>query len=214
MRNLRFPFPFFLLLLLLILLSVFSPNGDFGRFVEGGKRRIEITDDLDDVVDDEEDEAWKEWGKKKSSTPDLDLLPSELDKMELSQIQAEFMKRNTGPVFGFVKLQLGIRRSSDMVGEIAMKWTKILRSGSLGVRFTGVDMSTIMFNMVNGQDIEELKEFILSQPEAYEIKIGDRAFRRPGDPPLEEVIEKLRREKEKGGDASSKEDNEHVKEEL
>ncbi|GKU96759.1 hypothetical protein SLEP1_g9956 [Rubroshorea leprosula] len=82
------------------------------------------------------------------------------------------------------------------------------------IRFTGVDMSTIMFNMDNGRDMDELKEFILSQPEAYEIKIGDRAFRRPGDPPLEEVIGRLRRDKEKGDDAGSEEGDGHVKEEL
>jgi hypothetical protein len=40
-----------------------------------------------------------------------------------------------------------------------------------------------------------LKEFILGQPEAYEFKIGDQVFRRPGDPPLEQVIETLRKEK-------------------
>lgn len=41
----------------------------------------------------------------------------------------------------------------------------------------------------------QLKEFILNEPEAYEVKIGDQVFRRPGDPPLEEVIEMLRNEK-------------------
>lgn len=41
----------------------------------------------------------------------------------------------------------------------------------------------------------QLKEFLLDQPEAYEIKIGDQAFRRPGDPPLEEVLEMLHKEK-------------------
>jgi hypothetical protein len=41
----------------------------------------------------------------------------------------------------------------------------------------------------------QLKDFILGQAEAYEFKIGDQVFRRPGDPPLEEVIEMLRKEK-------------------
>lgn len=38
---------------------------------------------------------------------------------------------------------------------------------------------------------------MLDQEEAYEIKLGDQAFRRPGDPPLEEVVEKLHEEKKK-----------------
>uniref|UniRef100_A0A0A9F6G1 Uncharacterized protein n=1 Tax=Arundo donax TaxID=35708 RepID=A0A0A9F6G1_ARUDO len=52
-----------------------------------------------------------------------------------------------------------------------------------------------MFTMERGKDILELKEFILSQAEAYEFKIGDQIFRRPGDPPLDQVIEKLQKEK-------------------
>ncbi|XVF33305.1 hypothetical protein REPUB_Repub17cG0157200 [Reevesia pubescens] len=187
------------LLLLLILPMVFSPIG-----VEGGKRKIHITDELDDVVDDEEDEDWKEWGKKKSSQ-EFDPPPSDFDNMELSQIQEEVMKRHMGPAFGFVKLRLGIPRNKDMVAEIAMKWTKLLRTGALGVKFMGIDLTTIMFNVEDGHKILELKEFILSQDEAYEMKIGDQVFRRPGDPPLDEVVEQLRQ---------SKKNEEHVKEEL
>lgn len=191
-----------LLLLIILPLAVFSPIG-----VDGGKRKVHITDDLDDVVDDEEDEDWKEWGKRKSS-PEFDPPPSDFDKMEPSQIQEEIMKRQMGPTFGFVKLRFGIPRNRDKVAEIAMKWTKLLRTGALGVKFMGIDLSTIMFNVEGGQKLLELKEFILSQDEAYEIKIGDQAFRRPGDPPLEEVVEQLRQSKQ------NEEVNEHVKEEL
>ena len=56
--------------------------------------------------------------------------------------------------------------------------------------------------------IFQLKEFILEQPDAYEVKIGDYIYRRPGDPPLEEVIEKLQSEK---GDSPN---SEHEKDEL
>ncbi|KAL6290314.1 hypothetical protein ACE6H2_007824 [Prunus campanulata] len=55
----------------------------------------------------------------------------------------------------------------DTVAEIAMKWTKVLRPGALGVRFMGVDLNTIMFNMERGQDTTEMKEFVLNQPAAY-----------------------------------------------
>ncbi|XVF80092.1 hypothetical protein PTKIN_Ptkin15bG0042600 [Pterospermum kingtungense] len=197
-------YPSILLLFLIVLpLVFFSPIG-----VDGGKRRVHITDDLDDVVDDEEDEAWKEWGKRKSS-PEFDPPPSDdFDKMELSQIQEEVMKRHMGPAFGFVKLRFGIPRNRDTVAEIAMKWTKLLRTGALGVKFMGIDLGTIMFNMDDGQKLLELKEFILSQDEAYEIKIGDQVFRRPGDPPLDEVAAQLRQSEK------DEEVDEHVKEEL
>lgn len=124
------------------------------------------------------------------------------------------MKRTTGPIFGFVKLRFGVERTPDMVGEIAKKWTQILRTGAFGVRFMGVDRSTIMFNMEEGQDTFELKDFLLSQPEAYEVKIGEKAFRRPGDPPLEVVLEKLHAENNKADDTNLKHDDGHLNDEL
>ena len=78
------------------------------------KRSIHITDDLDDVVDDEEDEAWKEWGKKSTPSADSDLRPSDLSKMSEAEIQAELMKRHSGPSMGFVKLRLGVLRTPVM----------------------------------------------------------------------------------------------------
>lgn len=180
----------------------------------GGKRSVQIPDELDDVVDDEEDEAWKEWGKRSAPPTKFDPPPTDFSGMDLSEIQAEMLKRHSGPAFGFVKLRLGVRRSPDMVAEIAMKWTKVLRTGAIEANFMGVDISTVMFTMEKGQDITELKEFILNEPEAYEVKIGDQVFRRPGDPPLEEVVEMLDKEKNKEKSDSPRKENGHPKEEL
>lgn len=93
----------------LLFLFFILVDGGISRFAEGGKKKIHITNDLTDVVDDEEDEAWKEWGKKPS--PNLDPPPKDLSNMEYSEIQAEMMKYQTGPAFGFVKLRLGPRRT-------------------------------------------------------------------------------------------------------
>ncbi|KAJ9681428.1 hypothetical protein PVL29_020345 [Vitis rotundifolia] len=76
--------------------------------------------------------------------------------MDLSEIQAEMLKRHSGPAFGFVKLRLGVRRSPDMVAEIAMEWTKVLRTGAIEANFMGVDISRVMFTMEKGQDITEV----------------------------------------------------------
>lgn len=103
------------------------------------------------------------------------------------------MKHQSGPLFGFVKLRLGVHRTPDVVSELAMKWSKVSKTGGLEVKFMGVDLSTVMFTMEAGQGMDELKEYILEQPDAYEVKIGDNVYRRPGDPPLEEVIETLHR---------------------
>jgi hypothetical protein len=70
---------------------------------------------------------------------------------------------------------------------------------------------------------EQVKDFVLSQDEAYEFKLGNAAFRRPGDPPLEVVVEKLEEEKkalkkaQKAAEkkaAEEKDENVSFKEEL
>lgn len=104
--------PIFVFLLIFPFLISHYPQ--FVRFTEAAKRRVHITDDLDDVIDDEEDEAWRQWGKKStpSSSSDFNLPPPEdLSKMDISQMQAEMAKMQSGPVIGFVKLTLGIRRT-------------------------------------------------------------------------------------------------------
>ncbi|VVB13840.1 unnamed protein product [Arabis nemorensis] len=183
-----------------------------GALAEAGHRRIEISDDLEDVEDNEEDESWKEWGKK-AQTPEFDP-PPDFSNMGFDQIQAEMAKRTFGPVVGFVKLRLGVQRTKDMVLEIAMKWTKVLKTGGIGVRFMAVDRSTVMFNMQHGKDVTELREFVLSQEEAYEVKIGKQEFRRPGDPPLENVVDKLQAEQSKDDKDDDGNKNDLTKDEL
>uniref|UniRef100_J3LK06 Uncharacterized protein n=1 Tax=Oryza brachyantha TaxID=4533 RepID=J3LK06_ORYBR len=92
-------------------------------------------------------------------------------------------------------------RDVDEVFGIATRWTNVLRTGSVAAKFVAVDFGTLMFTMDRGQDIAELKEFILSQPEAYEFKIGDQVFRRPGDPPLDQVVEMLQKQKSQDSDS-------------
>ncbi|XP_018835166.1 uncharacterized protein LOC109002047 [Juglans regia] len=202
-----------ILLVLLIVPFIISRNTEFVRVTDAAKRTVHIPDELDDVVDDEEDDAWKQWGKKSTPTQESGIRPSDLSEMSVTEIQAEMMKRQSGPTMGFVKLRLGVRRSRDMVAETAMKWTKVLRTGAIEAKFMGVDLTTIMFTLERGQDTAEMKDFVLSQPEAYEIKIGDQVFRRPGDPPLEEVLANLQNEKNKV-DNTSPTENDNFKEEL
>ncbi|PIA49298.1 hypothetical protein AQUCO_01300269v1 [Aquilegia coerulea] len=173
---------------LFLLILIFLQNGRFVRIAEGGKKKVHIPDELDDVEDDEEDEDWKKWGEKSKKDDEFD--PPNMDpNMDPVTLQAEMMKRHQGPSFGFVKLRFGVKRSPDMVGEIAMKWTKVLKTGSIEAKFVAVDLSTLMFTMERGKDITELIEFVLSDPEAYEVKIGNQKYRRPGDPPLDDSNE-------------------------
>ncbi|XXG84995.1 hypothetical protein AAC387_Pa11g0177 [Persea americana] len=206
------------LLFLINLLFISSEHGGSGsgfgflRPAEG-KKKVHVPDELDDVVDGEEDESWKEWGQRRPDPKEFDPPPDPAE-MHPSEFQAEMLKRHTGPSFGFVKLRLGVRRSSEVVPQIAMQWTNILRTGAVAAKFMAVDVNTIMFTMEKGQDTEELKAFILSQPEAYEIKIGDLVFRRPGDPPLEQVVEMLHKQEGKADGFHSSEEQETPKDEL
>nr|VVV73678.1 unnamed protein product [Nymphaea colorata] len=59
-----------------------------------------------------------------------------------------------------------------------------------------------------------MTDFVFSQPEAYEVKIGDRVYRRPGDPPLEEVIEMLQKEKAKEDSLDATVSGAHGRDEL
>ncbi|CAN7120870.1 unnamed protein product [Brassica rapa subsp. narinosa] len=104
---------------------------------------------------------------------------------------------------------------SDMVVEIAMRWTKVLITCGLGLRFMAVDRSTVMFNMQNGKEVTELRELVLSQEEAYEVNIWKQEFRRPGDPPLDNVFEKLQAKQSKDDeDGNGKSENDVTKDEL
>ncbi|KAI4328808.1 hypothetical protein L6164_021134 [Bauhinia variegata] len=76
-----------------------------------------------------------------------------------------------------------------------------------------MDVSQIQAEMMKRQT-GPLKEFVLNQQEAYEIKIRDQVFRRPGDPPSEEVVEKLKSEKNKADNGASEENDRHMKQEL
>jgi hypothetical protein len=78
---------------------VISPIPQFVRVAEASNQRFHITDNLDDIVDDEEDDAWKQWGKKSMPSSELNLRPSGLSAMFAPEIQAEMMKRHSRPAF-------------------------------------------------------------------------------------------------------------------
>ncbi|KAI3494926.1 hypothetical protein L1887_36973 [Cichorium endivia] len=180
------PASFRLFFFLLLLIAI----GNSG--VGGTKKRVHIPDDLDDVEDNEEDEAWIEWGQKKKMTlEEFDPPPENFSDLDFSQMQGEVLKRQVGQSYGFVKLRLTDHRTPDMVSDIAAKWTQLARTGAIGVTFMGFDLTTVMFTLQNAQNTLEFKDFLLDQPEAYEIKIGDSFFRRPGDPPFDNLLKEL-----------------------
>ncbi|KAG8073463.1 hypothetical protein GUJ93_ZPchr0006g45984 [Zizania palustris] len=121
-----------------------------------GMKRVSITDDLRDVVDDEEDDDWRHWGTAPARGPGDDGPPPDLSRMDPAALQAELLRRHAGPSFGFVKLRVGVPRSQDGVVRIATRWSNVLRTGSVAAKFVAVDFGTLMFTMDRGQDILEV----------------------------------------------------------
>lgn len=97
-------------LLLLLFLLIAAGKFQFKLLAEASQRKIHIPDELDDVVDDEEDDDWREWGKTKKQ-PELDPPPPDFTKMGLHEMQG---REIMGPVFGFVKLRPGTLRTPVM----------------------------------------------------------------------------------------------------
>eukprot|EP01018_Ginkgo_biloba_P034335 Gb_40949 [translate_table: standard] len=167
------------ILLVHVLVAVLILQGKEFSLAEA-KKKLHITDDLDDVVDDEEDDAWKEWGKPKSKNPPAFDPPPDITDIDPSQIQTEMLKRHFGPSIGFVKLRLDVPRTKlvepccppkeglvlcallpttgagcEEVPKIAKKWTELLKTGSIDAKFMAVDVNTIMFTMEEGQATAE-----------------------------------------------------------
>ena len=74
-------------------------------------KKVHIPDDLDDVVDNEEDEEWKAWGKPKPKPSPPFEPPPDFSNLDPSEIQEEMLKRHMGTAMGFVKLRLGVPRT-------------------------------------------------------------------------------------------------------
>lgn len=108
MQNPTAKFPHHRHLLLLFLLLIAAGKFQFYKFADAAQRKVHIPDELDDVVDDEEDDDWREWGTAKKR-PDFDPPPTDFTKM--GEMQEGNIK---GPVFGFVKLRPGTPRTSVM----------------------------------------------------------------------------------------------------
>ena len=77
-----------------------------------GAKRARIPDDLRDVIDEEEDDEWRHYGAPSSRGPGRgDGPPPDLSRMDPAALQAELLRGQTGPSFGFVKLRPGTARS-------------------------------------------------------------------------------------------------------
>lgn len=143
---------------------------------------------LDDVIDDEEDEEWKAWGRKKEPQIPGNAYDDKKKTFDANAFHDFSAAKVKGPAFGFVKLRRNPNRKDADVMRLASQWERLLRSGHIKSEFQPVDIMTLWYQLDDDQEIEELMDFIIAQEEAYEFKVGDRIFRRPGDVPLSELM--------------------------
>ena len=122
------------------------------------KRGPRIPDDLDGVVDSEEDEAYKAWGRRKGDLGD--------------DTPGGGAGGRGGPQLAFARLTpdpTGRRTVAD-VNVIAAQWATLLRSGAMSEMVYAVDETTVLISIPDGSLLGEVREFLWLQDvvEAFE----------------------------------------------
>lgn len=145
--------------------------------------RLKVPTDLSDVEDDEEDDAWREWGQPK--------VPKDVYKdgrVDFGAVQKMAAYRMKGPAWGFIRLQYDRHRTREKVVQLGHAWTGLMLTAHVKAKFFVLDTNTLYVRLEDERQIEEVVEFVLEQEDGYEVKVGDRFFRQPGDPPSTEVV--------------------------
>jgi|TARA_B110000967_G_scaffold209126_1_gene263891 hypothetical protein len=156
------------------------------------KRGPRISDNLDDVVDSEEDEAFLEWGRRT-------VVDDGLPQMTQSGAQLAFAR--------LIPLPVGTRSIED-VNVLASQWATLLRSGGMSEQAYAVDDTTILMSIPNAKLMPEVREFLWLQPsvQSFEwnsemwMKGETNAVARPAPRNLrkeKQDLEKARRKKER-----------------
>ena len=81
-----------------------------------------------DVVDDEEDEDWKAWGRK----PEKKKEPLDLNNMSKEQLMMmSGGGGGSGPQMVFIHLRDDPKRTKDDAEELARRWDQLLKTAAL-----------------------------------------------------------------------------------
>eukprot|EP00850_Spirogloea_muscicola_P010310 SM000060S19642 [mRNA] locus=s60:205345:205952:- [translate_table: standard] len=116
--------------------------------------------------------------------------------MDPMEAMREAQRSRQGAAMGFAKLQYDPDRPAEEASKIAARWTQLLKTGSVISRIYAVDANTILLHMDSYADVPEVKQFVLSRDEAYEFKANEKTYRRPGDPPLEQIAADIQGQEE------------------
>jgi len=103
------------------------------------------------------------------------------------------------PTITFIKLRPDANRTMEDAEALGKSWTEFARSGQVSAQFYGAGPDQLVVVVEDGAAAVKLRDFILSQPEAYEWEVERQQFRRAGDPPFDQLPEVAaeRRERER-----------------
>eukprot|EP00899_Mesostigma_viride_P023793 jgi/Mesvir1/4599/Mv15826-RA.1 len=130
------------------------------------KKKVHIPNDLSDVIDDEEDDEWKNWGKKKGKPKKAEAPPADEpfdpNNFDVSSIMN---KRDKGPWMGFAKLKATdpprTKADADAVGR---DWAQMIASANVGAQVYAIDEGTLLISCNDGTPSSELRDFVLKLP--------------------------------------------------
>jgi len=131
------------------------------------KRGPRIPDDLENVVDSEEDEAFKAWGQRKVKEEGLPKTPQ-------GGAQLAFARLTPDPTG---------ERTLDDVNVIASRWATLLRSGGMSETVYAVDDSTVLISLPDGNVISEVREFLWSQAAVQSFEWNSQVWLKGEDRP-------------------------------
>eukprot|EP00898_Chlorokybus_atmophyticus_P001170 jgi/Chlat1/2053/Chrsp17S02526 len=154
------------------------------EFADAHRRRIHVTDDLSEVVDDEEDEDFKAWGATKPKPE-----PEPMDITNMMQmgddgkpdISAMLAAQQQGPAMGFVKLKPGTTKRQSDLEQLAAKWDTLIRSGMIQPKFYPIEENTILITVESGKELLEVRQFILEQPEVLHLDWNQQRYTLKGN---------------------------------
>eukprot|EP00271_Cylindrocystis_brebissonii_P015857 TRINITY_DN38903_c0_g1_i1.p1 TRINITY_DN38903_c0_g1~~TRINITY_DN38903_c0_g1_i1.p1 ORF type:complete len:242 (+),score=37.44 TRINITY_DN38903_c0_g1_i1:212-937(+) len=153
------------------------------------KPRVRIPNNLDDVVDSEEDEDWKEWGKVPEPKLPKGAYHEGSKTMNMGLMQEFTAAKMKSEVYGWIKLRPDDKRTDEDLPRLAFEWTKLLQSGHIKGAFRPIDIRTIWFQLADDRTLPEFqKNFIFERPEVYEYRLMDTVLRRKGDKPLSKIL--------------------------
>ena len=156
------------------------------------KRGPRIPDDLDHVVDSEEDEAYKAWGRRKGDGGDD--MPRGMGAGQ-GGAQLAFAYLTPDPT--------GKRTLAD-VNTIAEQWATLLRSGAMSESVYALDETTVLISIPDGTLLGEVREFLWLQDIVEAFECDSQMWHKGESAPRPRVFDERRKKKAEAKAAKKK----------